>query len=178
MGGEQIERPARLLSRLRAAGDPLSLEAATYIEGAVKELGVAARRRLRREAHQKAAEADGERIERELADLRAFQKEALACLKNEAEAHGMPLDKYRKTRRGKFRHEGVFRCWQLAQKHGINQSELAHFLRMDRVSVRVIVQRMKAARQIDETSLASRSGSVLAGSSHHGVSTSESNCHT
>lgn len=175
MGGEQIELPARLLRRLKAAGDPLSLEAAAFIEASVKELGVAARRRLRKEARQRAAEAVDAKIALEVENLQAFKREALACLKNEAEAHGLSLADYRKRRRGSFRHEGVYRCWLLSQKYGVNQSDLAHFLRMDRVSVRVIAQRMVAARQISETSLASSPGSALPGSSHHGVSTSESN---
>lgn len=168
------EMPQRLLKALRAQNDPTSTEAAAYIEAMLAELSVAQARKLRKQAAM-AREAQKKDTER---NHMLFLQEALSALKREAAIHCMTLEEYRGRKRGSFRWEGVFRCWALAKKYGIKKVELARFLRMDPSSVTVIARRMNAARQISETSLASTPGSVLSGSHHHGVSTSESDIHT
>lgn len=178
MGGKQVERPARLLSQLRGAGTPLTDEAADFIETMLKRVSVADVRRVRKETAQRAREAKEAAEARAGHNLARFTREALSVLRSEAQRHDMPLEVYRGKRRGSFRWKGVYDCWGLAMLYGVSQSDLARFLRMDRVTVRVIVQRMKDARQISETRLASKPGSVLPGNTHHGVQTSESNIDT
>lgn len=182
MGGGPVDETdcsyTTLLTRLRAAGDPLSQEAAAYILALEKQLSANRVRTIRGETRKRLTEAKDQGLAIQARNRRLFMQEALTVLRGEAEKHSLPLEIYRAAKRGKFRHEGVYKCWQIASKFNITLSDLARFLRMDRSSVRHIAQKMGASRQISETPLGSGSGSVLSGSHHHGVSTSESDIHT